>query len=192
MHDTPEVDNRYTDQARFHVRVIGEDSTAPPTEEWFVTVDTGARVDRAYLRNALLDALSPPNYRLSEQHNVVHWGAAGASYDLFIQIAGGAGGTIAAAKVMSFLDQIRQRRSDIPITEEDATNVARARLCRRYEVNRDDFSVIKVDNDFENNRVTVTLSGPDGKRYVVEVYRHNEQVTVARISHGSLKRGTTA
>src|SRR4051794_25323359 len=106
MYDTPEVDERYTDQARFHVKVLSDDWLAPPTEEWFVTVDTGDRVDRAYLRDAFLEALSPPDYRLSEQHNVVHWGAAGASYDLFIQLAGGAAGTIAATKLLGFLDRI--------------------------------------------------------------------------------------
>src|SRR5689334_20118374 len=74
MYDMSEVDERYTDQARIHVKVIGDDQLAPPVEEWFVTIDTGESVDRAYLRDALIDALSPPNYRLSEQHNVIHWG----------------------------------------------------------------------------------------------------------------------
>ena len=68
MYDTPEIDERYTDQARFHVKVIGDNRLAPPIEEWFVTVDTGGKVDRAHLRDVLLDALSPPNYELSEQH----------------------------------------------------------------------------------------------------------------------------
>jgi len=102
----PEVDERYTDQARIHVKVLGSDRLTPPTEEWFVTIDSGETTDRARLRVALLEAIAPPNYTLSEQHNVVHWGAAGASYDLFINMAGGAGGTIAAAKVMAFLDRI--------------------------------------------------------------------------------------
>ncbi len=76
MYDSTEVDQRYTDQARFHVKVVSDDQLAPPIEEWFAFVDTGDTVDRAHLRDALLEALSPPNYELSEQHNVVHWGAA--------------------------------------------------------------------------------------------------------------------
>jgi hypothetical protein len=123
MYDTPEVDERYTDQARFHVKVVGDNRLAPPIEEWFVTVNIGGRVDRAHLRDALLDALSPPNYELSEQHNVVHWGAASTTYDLLIQVVGGAGGTLAATKLLGFLDRIKQRGNDIPIKEEDAAQV---------------------------------------------------------------------
>jgi hypothetical protein len=29
----PEVDERYTDQARIHVKVLGSDRLTPPTEE---------------------------------------------------------------------------------------------------------------------------------------------------------------
>jgi hypothetical protein len=184
MYDAPEVDERYTDQARILVKVIGDDRLAPPVEEWFVTVDTGGRVDRAYLRDAFLDALSPPNYELSEQHNVTDWGASGASYDLLLTIAGGAGGQLLGTAIQTFLGRIKQRGNDIPIKEEDATQVARKRLCRRYEVAYNDLSVVSVDNDFESNRVTVTLRGPDGTEYVVEVCRHNERVTIARIYHG--------
>lgn len=183
MYDSPEVDERYTDQARIQVTVQGEDWLAPPGEEWFVTIDTGETVDRAYIRDALLEALDPPNYRLSEQHNVVHWGAAAASYDLFITVAGGAAGTIAATKIMGFLDRISKRGNDSPITEQDAGDTARSRLCRRYEVDFNDLAVVSVDMDFENNRATVTVKGPDGTEYIVEVYRHNGRITVARIVH---------
>jgi hypothetical protein len=35
----------------------------------------------------------------------------------------------------------------------------------------------------EHNRATVTMRGPDGTEYVVEVYRYNGRVTVARLCH---------
>ncbi|WP_441963514.1 hypothetical protein [Mycolicibacterium houstonense] len=185
MYDSPDVDERYTDQARVHIKIIGDDRLAPPVEEWFVTINTGGMTDRASLREALLEVLSPPNYELSERHNVVHWGAAGASYDLIIGIAGGAGGTIVGTQILGFLDRIRQDRDADPITEQDAIHEARWRVCLRYgyDVNFNDLSVVVIDNDFEHNRVTVTLADPRDNRYVVEVYRHNGRVTVARINH---------
>jgi hypothetical protein len=63
-------------------------------------------------------------------------------------------------------------------------HTARSRLCLRYEVDFNDLAVVSVDNDFENSRATVTLRGPGGTQYVVEVYRHNGRVTVVRIFHG--------
>lgn len=183
MYDTPQVDERYTDQARIHVKVIGNDRLTPPSEEWFVTVNSGERTDRAFLRDALLEALAPPDYELSEQHNVVHWGAAGASYDLIMSIAGGAGGTIAAAKIMAFLDRISELEDNLPIAEDDAVQTARSRLCRRYNVGFNDLALVSAQNDFEKNRATVLLRGPDNIEYMVEVYRHNQRVTVAKVSH---------
>lgn len=181
--DSPNKDERYTDQARLHIKVVGDDRRGPPVDEWVVTIDAGGRVDRAELRDVLLESLSPNNYELSEQHNVVHWGAAGASYDLFIAIAGGAGASVVFGQIQNFLTRVRQRRNEEPVSEEDAVHSARARLCRRYEVNFGDLDLIGVDNDFESNRATVTLADLSGTRYEVEVYWHNSQVTVARIGH---------
>lgn len=181
MYDSPEVDERYTDQARIQVTVQGDDWLAPPGEEWFVTIDTGERIDRAHLRDALLESLDPPNYRLSEQHNVVHWGAAGASYDLFLTVAEGAGGTLIASAILAFVQRISKRGNASPITEADAENAARSRLCRRYEVGYNDLAVVSMDMDFEKNRATVVVKDPDDTTYEVEVYRHNDNITVARI-----------
>ncbi|QNJ94858.1 hypothetical protein HZU40_11745 [Mycolicibacterium fluoranthenivorans] len=118
---------------------------------------------------------------MSEQHNVVHWGAAGASYDLLLTVAEGAGGALLASAISAFVQRISKRGNAAPITEADAVNAARSRLCRRYEVGYDDLAVMSVDMDFKNNRATVVVEGLDGTTYEVEVYRHNGNITVARI-----------
>lgn len=92
-------------------------------------------------------------------------------------------------QLLDYLERIRQRRRAVAITENDAVDAARARLCRRYDVNYNDLEVVAINNDFEDNRVTVTLIDPGGNRYVVEVYRHNKRVTV---SHINRQRGNSA
>ena len=69
MGDDTAMDKRYTDQVRVHIEARGDGLGAPATDEWFVTIDTGAVVDRAYFRDSLVAALDAPNYRLEEQHN---------------------------------------------------------------------------------------------------------------------------